>query len=356
MSPHPSATKTQAVLHPSMFPKRFANVEELEDFMSTPSQALIDDMTRLDGDIIVLGVGGKMGVTLARLAKRAAPEKRVVGVSRFSNPEERQKLESWGIETITCDLMERKEVEALPKLPNVIYMAGKKFGTEGSEGFTWAMNTYVPALVAEAFSKSRIAAFSSCLVYPWVEPGHGGSREEDPPMAQPGEYANSVIGRERIFQYFSQKYHTPGRLVRLAYAVDMRYGVLNEIANWVWSGKPVPLATGHVNVIWQGDASSQTLRSLLHCTVPTSPINQCGPEPGSVRALALEFGRIFGKQPVFEGAESKCVFVNSGQAARLFGYPMVPLKNLIEWTADWVSLSKPTFGKPSHFETRNGVF
>jgi len=344
------------MLYPGMFPERFANVEELEEFMSTPSQALIDDMARVDGDIMILGVAGKVGVTLARLAQRAAPSKTIIGVARFSDSEERRKLDSWGIETVKCDLLDRDAVNALPKLPNIIYMAGKKFGTDGAEDFTWAMNTYSPALAGEAFPDARIVAFSTILIYPWVDPMHGGSTEDVAPMAQPGEYANSVIGRERIVQYFSRKNNAPGKLIRLCYAVDMRYGVLHELANWVLKGEAINLGTGHVNVIWQGDASSQALRSLLHCTVPATPINISGPETVSVRTLASEFGKIFGKTPVFAGAESKCVFVNAGLACDLFGYPMVPLRRLVKWTADWVSKGKPTFGKPSHFENRDGVY
>jgi nucleoside-diphosphate-sugar epimerase len=348
--------KTNTLLSPAMFPTHFADVEALEDFMTTPSQALVDDLKRLDGDIVVLGVAGKMGVTLAGLAKRAAPGKRIIGVSRFSDKEEKQKLESWGVETIVCDLLDRAQVAKLPKLPNVVFMAGKKFGTEGAEDFTWAMNTYAPALVGEHFSTSRIVAFSTILVYPYVNVLHQGSLEADPPHAMPGEYANSCVGRERIFQYFTRKHGTAGRNIRLCYSIDMRYGVLAEVAHHVLNGEVIDLSTGHANVIWQGDANSQILRSLLHCETPASPINITGPEAMSIRALATAYGKIFGKEPKFTGEEQRCVFVNGNEAAELFGYPVVSLPWMIKWTADWVSRGQLDYDKPCHYETRDGVF
>lgn len=345
-----------SLLHPSMFPARFESVAHLEDFMSMPSQALVDDLAALQGDIIILGVAGKMGVTLARMAKRAAPHKRIVGVARFSDHQEKEKLEAWGVETITADLLDREAVNRLPKLPNVIFMAGKKFGTEGAPELTWAMNAFVPALVAEAFRESRIVAFSTIHVYPGVSVLHRGSLDSDPPLARPGEYANSVIGRERMFQYFSKKFGTPGRIIRLAYSIDMRYGVLQEIANWVLNDREIDLTTGHVNVIWQGDANSQILRCLLHCETPSAPINITGPEVVSVYDLALQFGRIFGRTPRFKGVEQDTIVVNGDLSAELFGYPSIPLRRMVAWVADWVSSEKPSLGKPSKFEVHNGKF
>lgn len=343
-------------LHPRQFPERFESVEHLEDFMSMPSQALVDDLAAVDGDIIILGVAGKMGVTLARMAKRAAPGKRVVGVARFSDRQEKEKLERWGVETMTADLLDRDAVARLPKLPNVIFMAGKKFGTEGDQELTWAMNTLVPAIVAEAFRGSRIVAFSTIHVYPGVSVLHRGSLDTDPPMARPGEYANSVVGRERIFQHFSKKYETRGRIIRLSYSIDMRYGVLQEIANWVLNEHEIDLTTGHVNVIWQGDANSQILRCLRHCEVPSAPINITGPEVVSVYDLAWQFGRIFGKTPKFKGSEQDTIVVNGDLAADLFGYPNVPLRRMVAWVADWAVNKKPLFGKPSKFEVHTGKF
>lgn len=344
------------VLTQAMFPERFADVEALEDFMSTPSQALIDDLAKVEGDIAILGVAGKMGVTLARLAKRAAPNKRVIGVARFSDRDEKRKLESWGVETIVCDLLDRTQVAKLPKTPNVVYMAGKKFGTDGNEDFTWAMNTYAPALVGEHFNASRIVAFSTILVYPYVNPLHQGSTELDPPLAMPGEYANSCVGRERIVKYFSRINNTPACNIRLCYSIDMRYGALQEIAMLVLNDQAVDVTTGHLNVIWQGDANSQILRALLHCTTPASALNITGPETVSIRAAALAFGRLLGKQPTFVGQESNCVLVNGSLAAEYFGYPVVTLPWMIKWVADWVANEKLNWHKPSHYETRNGVF
>lgn len=344
------------ILNPRNFPDRFESVEHLEDFLSTPGQALVDDLKAVQGDIIILGVAGKMGVTLARMAKRAAPDKRIVGVARFSDPQEKEKLESWGVETITCDLLDRDAVAKLPKLPNVIYMAGKKFGTEGEQEMTWAMNTLVPSIVAEAYKESHIVAFSTIHIYPGVSVLHRGSLESDPPMARPGEYANSVVGRERMFQYFSKKYKTPGRIIRLSYSIDMRYGVLQEIANWVLNDQEIDLTTGHVNVIWQGDANSQILRCLRHCEIPSAPINITGPEVVSVYELALQFGMIFGKTPKFKGSEQDTIVVNGDLAADLFGYPSVPLRKMVAWVADWAVNKKPLFGKPSKFEVRTGKF
>ena len=337
-------------------PDNIADVETLENFLSWPSQSLIDDLAALDGDIIILGVGGKIGPCLARMAKRAAPHKRIVGVARFSNSEVKQRLEDWGVETLACDLLDRQAVAELPKLPNVIYMAGRKFGTDGDEPFTWAMNVCVPALVAEAFSQSRIVAFSTLCVYPFTDVT-GPLCKEDAATAPIGEYANSCVGRERIFQYFSGRYNTPGRIIRLNYAIDLRYGVLYDIANWVYTGRPIDLRAGHVNVIWQGDVNSQVIRALHHCEVPSRPLNMGGPEQASVRNLATEFGRRFGLEPQFVNQESGIGWHNdTSLAAKIFGYPEVPLMRMIDWTVDWIERDQPHYNLPTHFEERGGSF
>jgi nucleoside-diphosphate-sugar epimerase len=337
-------------------PERFESVEHLEEVMTAPSKALVADLARAPGDIMVLGVGGKMGPTLARLAKRAAPKREVIGVARFSEPGLRSALAAAGVRTIECDLLDRAAVARLPAAPNVVFMAGRKFGSTGAEHLTWAMNALAPAIVAERFSHSRIVAFSTACVYPFVPVAGGGASEDTPTAPPPGEYANSCVARERLFQHFSHRHGTPGRLIRLSYAIDMRYGVLHDVARKVLAGEPIDLATGHVNVIWQADANAQALRALAHCTAPTSGLNVSGPAT-SVRALAAAFGERFGRAPVFAGAEAATAWlVDTTEAERLFGPPQVPLLRMIDWTADWVARGGSSLGKATHYEVRDGNY
>ncbi len=340
-----------------VLPVGFADVAALEDFMTAPSPVLTRDLAGVEGDILVLGVGGKMGPTLARLAKRAAPDKRVIGVARFSEPGLREKLESQGVECIACDLLERAALERLPRAANVVFMAGYKFGAAGNAGLTWAMNVAVPFMVAETFRDSRIVAFSTACVYPYVDVNGPGADESTPAAPPPGDYANSCVGRERMFEYGSHRFGTPGRSLRLSYAIDMRYGVLYDVASSVRAGQAIDLSMGYVNVIWQGDANEQALRLLAHCTAPTTPLNVTGPEKTRVRWLAEAFGERFGKAPVLRGTESASAWLIDTRAAQaLFGRPRVPLEKMIDWVADWVARDQPALGKPTHFETRDGRY
>jgi nucleoside-diphosphate-sugar epimerase len=339
------------------FPARFAGVAELEEFMTEPSPELAADLARVDGDIMVLGVGGKMGPTLATLAKRAAPQKRVIGVARFSEKGLKERLEHAGVECIACDLLDRAGLERLPRAKNVVFMAGHKFGAAGDPSFTWAMNVAVPFMVAETLRGSRIVVFSTACVYPYAEVDGKGAGEEWPTTPPPGDYATSCVGREQAFRYGSQKHGTAGRLVRLEYAIDMRYGVLHDVAVKVFAGQPVDVTMGHVNVIWQGDANAQALRLLAHCTTPTSPLNITGPDVVPVRLLAEEFAQRFGKPANVVGTEAPTAWlIDSSASQRLLGVPRVPLEKMIDWQADWIARGLPGLGKPTHFETRDGKY
>lgn len=336
-------------------PPRFDSIDHLEDVMSEPSMALIQDLARVDGDIMVLGVGGKMGPTLARMAKRAAPGKRVIGVARFSEAGLRQRLEAQGVECIEADLLSRDALASLPLVHNIIFMAGRKFGSQGSEWLTWAMNAHVPALVAERFARSRIVAFSTACVYPFVGVDSGGALEGVAPTP-PGEYANSCVARERMFEHFSHQHRTPGRLIRLSYAIDMRYGVLHDVARKVLAREPIDLAMGHANVIWQGEANDWSLRALAHCDTPTSPLNVSGPVV-RIRDVATGLGQRLGIAPQLVGQEAATAWlVNCEQAFALFGRPAVSLDTMLDWTADWAARGLGSLGKPTHYETRDGNY
>ena len=337
-------------------PDAISDLAALDELLCRPSQALIDDLGKVDGDIMILGVAGKMGPTLAGLARAALPERRIIGVARFSDESAKAWLEARGIETLQCDLLDEAAIRALPKAPNVIFMAGRKFGAEGDLSLTWAMNAHVPALVAQAFKESRIVAFSTGCVYPFV-PVDGKGADENLAPDPPGEYAQSCVGRERMFEYFSRQFATPGRLFRLNYAIDMRYGVLHDIATKILTGKPIDVSLGHVNFIWQGDASAQALRCLAHCDTPTSPINVSGHEILAVRDLAAKLGARLGREPVIVGTEQPTAWLtDTSQATKLFGLPVVDTDRLIAWTADWVVRAMPSLGKPTKYEVRDGRY
>jgi hypothetical protein len=335
-------------------------VEQLEDLLSLPNERDVAAMRSLEGDLLILGVGGKMGPSLARRARRAIDlagvTKRVIGVARFSTGGLAQELNSAGIETIQSDLLEFGALAALPDVPNVVFMAAKKFGTTGAEHSTWAMNTFLPGLVAERYRAARIVAFSTGNVYP-LRPIEQGGAVETTPVAPVGEYGQSALGRERMFEYGSDRWHTPVTLLRLNYAVELRYGVLLDIGLAVKEGRPVDLRMGVVNVIWQGDANSVCLRSFAHCQTPPLVLNLTGPETLPVRYIAERFGEHFGVQPVWQGVEAPNALIsNASKMQQLFGYPSVTPNDIIDWTADWIARGGPTLNKPTHFQTRDGKF
>ena len=333
------------------------SILSLEDELSRPSDADCAFMRGLEGDLLVLGAGGKMGPSLARRARRAADQngvpRRVIAASRFASGGTERQLAEWGIEAISCDLLNRDQIAHLPDCANVLLLAGRKFGSTGNMPLTWATNTLLPAIVAERFRGSRIVALSSGNVYPLST---SGATEETPP-APVGEYAQSVLGRERMFEYFSHRDLTPVAIIRLNYAVDLRYGVLLDIGRCVWQRRPVPLTMGAVNVIWQGDANSMVLRALALAAAPPRILNVTGPETLRVGWIAERFGELFGIAPRFEGREAETALLNdSSQCCRLLGPPSVTAGELIQWQAEWISASLPTLDKPTHFEVRDGAF
>ena len=336
-----------------------SRLEELDNRLYSVTKELADDVKALKGDILILGAGGKMGPSLAKLAKLAVDatgvNKKILAVSRFSDKAAQKELEDQGIEIISADLMEEQALQRLPEIENVIYMAGTKFGTTGHEYRTWAMNAYLPGKVAEKFKHSRIVAFSTGNVYP-LSSIHSTPSEEHP-VGPVGEYAQSCLGRERVFEYFSHQYHTPVLLFRLNYAIDLRYGVLLEIAKSVRSKKPINLSMGHVNVIWQGDANQIAIRCLNLCSSPPEILNVTGSSILSVRWLSQEFGKIFGIEPVFENEEQPTALLsNAARMEKLFPFKKVSIEEMIAITAEWLQLGGPLLSKPTHFQERTGKF
>jgi nucleoside-diphosphate-sugar epimerase len=335
-------------------------VAELDERLSRPSPQLIEAFSRLEGDIVLLGVGGKMGPTTARMARRASDEagsnRRVIGVSRFSSADTRRQLEAWGVETVSADLLDESAYAQLPDAATVVYMAGFKFGAAADPSLSWATNCYVPALVCRRYADSRIAAFSTGNVYGLVPTSGNGSREDDPPNPV-GDYAMAALGRERMFEYFSRRQGTKVATLRLNYAAELRYSVLVDLARKVHRGETIDLSMGYVNVIWQGDACAMTLASLLHCDSPPHVINLAGPEKLSIRRVCEQFGELMHKPVSFTGREAGDALLSDGTHGwELFGRPSVSAETLIAWTTDWVQRGGASLGKPTHFESRDGAF
>ena len=349
------------VANPAVSSDSVKDVADLEERLSEPTPGVIETFKRLKGDVIVLGVGGKMGPTLARMATRASQQaggsRKIIGVSRFgSSGGLKDRLESWGVQTISADILDRKALDKLPDAPNVVYMAGMKFGSTGAEALTWAMNSYLPGLVCERYRASKIVAFSTGNVYP-LSPVTGGGSTESDPTGPVGEYAMSCLGRERIFEHFSRTLNIPLVLLRLNYATEMRYGVLFDVATKVWNNEPVDITMGNFNAIWQGDANAMSLQCFDHVSSPPFVINIAGPELLSIRRLAEGFGALMKKPVKIEGAEAGDALTSNGQLChKLFGYPRVSIQHVLKWTADWVMRGGESLGKPTHFEARDGKF
>jgi nucleoside-diphosphate-sugar epimerase len=337
---------------------------ELDDQLSEPGAATVAALARAPGDIVVLGAGGKMGPTLARMAVRAlkeagaSPASRVTAVSRFADPASgvEASLHEAGVKTIRCDLLDRAAVASLPDAPNVVFMAGQKFGTRDAPSRTWMMNVVVPALCAERYAGSRIVAFSTGNVYPLVPVASGGARETDP-VGPVGEYAASCVGRERVFEHYAAWKGTQVAIMRLNYAIELRYGVLTDLATSIVHARPIPLAMGHVNVIWQRDANRAALELLPHTSSPPVVVNVTGTTTLRVRDLAERLGRRLGREPRFEGTESQDALLSDTSRMRsLLGTPGMDIDTTIDWVAEWVRHGRRLLHKPTHFDARDGGF
>lgn len=335
-------------------------VDQLEDVLSEPRDYVMEALGSIDGDFMILGAGGKMGPTLCRMLRRAIEQRgdrrSVIAVSRFSDPAAAKSLQAHGIQTISCDLFDETAVNALPDAANVIYMAGRKFGSTGQESLTWAANAWLPAIVCKRFATSRIAAFSTGNVYGLVDIGSGGSLEGDTLNPQ-GEYAMSCLARERIFEYFSRTNATPVSILRLNYACEFRYGVLVDIAQQIVAGNEVDISMGHVNVIWQQDANAIGIASLAHAATPPFALNIAGPEFVCVHDLAERLASAMNLPLRVTGIPADTALLNNGgQSHTLLGPPVVSLDALIEGVAHWVKRGGASLDKPTHFEVRDGRF
>jgi len=346
--------------HSIHIPRNIENAEQLEDLLSTPTAAVVETMRRLEGDLIILGVGGKMGPTLARMARRAADaagiSRRIYGVARFTSGGLIDELAKHGIEPIRCDLLDRHELAQLPDAPHVLYMVARKFGSTGEESLTWAVNSLLPGMVCEKFAGSRIVAFSTGNVYAFTTPESGGSLETDRP-APVGEYAMSCLGRERMFEYFSRTQDLPVSILRLNYAHELRYGVMVDLAAKIARGEPVDLTMGYFNAIWQGDANARVLQSLAHAASPPLVINIAGSETLRVREVCQQLGKRVNREPIFSGEESPTALLsNATRAAELFDPPAVSPDRMIDWIAHWIRQGGELLDKPTHFQVRDGRF
>lgn len=333
---------------------------DLEALLTSPSRPLQDFIHRVSGPLLVLGAGGKMGPTLAVLARNAAIAAghplEVIAVSRFGDTQARGWLEAQGVKTRQCDLLEAAQLGALPDCANLVYLVGLKFGTAQNPAATWAVNTLVPSRVAERFPAARIVALSTGNVYPLSEVARRGSPESSS-LTPIGEYANSAVARERIFDFYSQANHTPMALLRLFYAVELRYGVLVDLARKVYAREPIELASGYFNCIWQGDANEMILRALSLAATPASVWNLCRPEIFSVRQVAEQLGELLGRTPQFVGSESATALLgNSDRLCQALAEPAVRLEPMLEWIAEWVRTGGRDLGKPTHFEVRDGKY
>jgi len=334
--------------------------KKLDSILLTPSTRLIEDVRKIKGDVTVLGAAGKMGPSLAILLKNAIEEAgtgaKVYGVSRYSDKNTQKYLEANGVQTFAGDLLDRVFLESLPKTENVIYMAGQKFGTSGNESLTWAMNAWLPGLVSEKYSGSNVVAFSTGNIYPFMPTDSAGATEDITPSPI-GEYAQSCLGRERIFEHFAKTAGTPTLIYRLNYALDLRYGVLNDIGQKIWKGIPIDLSMGHVNIIWQGDANEFAIRSLLHCKSPAAFLNITGSEVLAVKELALKIGSHMGKEPIFENTPQKTALLNDASLSfKLFGPATISADQMCQWTAEWIQQGGAQLNKPTHFQQREGKF
>ncbi len=341
------------------FPPTLRDEAVLNDWMSRPSEALTSFVAALRGPLVVLGAGGKMGPSLCALARRAADaaghDLEVVAVSRFSDPAARSWLDARGVRTLSCDLM-TDDLDALPDAENVLYLVGLKFGTQQAPARTWAVNTLVPARVTERYAGSRIVALSSGNVYPFVPVASGGSIEDDP-LTPLGEYPNACVARERLFQYGSEQHGTPGVLVRLNYATDLRYGVLVDLAQQIAAGQPIDVTMGYLNCIWQRDANDAVIRALEVAETPMRPLNLTGTQRLSVRRLAQALAERMDRTVEVVGEEAPTALLSDvSRMVETLGVPETPIETVLDWTAAWVAGCGRTLGKPTRFEVRDGHY